>query len=164
MTAKRSFLLGAGGFLAVTAGQRYGYPGAGPLACIVSSFVAGTGWKWRTADRNRRDRPTAPSGPEDDGPPPEDDAVETLFEHIWIGLQPVLFASIGTEIKFELLAGGDIIARGLVVLLVGLIVSDVPRSNHRIRRPDECRLTCRPTRDRQKNTRFCLFLILFSTL
>jgi len=127
VTAKRSFLLGAGGFLAVTAGQRYGYPGAGPLACIVSSFVAGTGWKWRAANRNRHDEPTASSGLEDDGSQPKDDPVETLFEHIWIGLQPVLFASIGTEIKLELLAGGDIISRGLIVLLVGLIVSETSR-------------------------------------
>ena len=122
VTAKRSFLLGAGGFLAVTGSQLYGYPGAGPLACIISSFVAGTGWKWRIENQNC-DSPTVVSSrdDEDDGANP----VEAVFECIWFGLQPILFASIGTEIKFELLKGDDIIIAGLLVLISGLIVSIV---------------------------------------
>lgn len=124
MTAMRAFLLGAGGILAVTGSQWYGYPGAGPLACIISSFVAGTGWKWREKKQNC-DSPTTMSTleDEDEGANNEASPVEAVFECIWFGLQPVLFASIGTEIKFELLVGGDIIIAGLLVLIAGLIVS-----------------------------------------
>ncbi|XP_060853698.1 sodium/hydrogen exchanger 9B2-like isoform X1 [Rhopalosiphum padi] len=123
VTAKRAFLLGSGGFLAVTGSQWYGYPGAGPLACIISSFVAGTGWKWREEKQNC-DRPTTVSihEDEDDGAHNKTNPVEAVFECIWFGLQPVLFASIGTEVKFELLKGGDIVIAGLLVLICGLIV------------------------------------------
>ncbi|XP_029342199.1 sodium/hydrogen exchanger 9B2-like [Acyrthosiphon pisum] len=115
VTATRAFLLGAGGILAVTGSQWYGYPGAGPLACIISSFVAGTGWKWREEKQNC-DSPTTVSTHDEASP------VEAIFECIWFGLQPILFASIGTEVKFELLRGGDIIIAGLLVLVAGLIV------------------------------------------
>jgi len=112
----RAFLLGAGGILAVTGSQWYGYPGAGPLACIISSFVAGTGWKWREEEQNF-DSPTTVSTHD------EASQVEAVFEGIWFGLQPILFASIGTEIKFELFGGDDIIVAGLLVLVAGLLVS-----------------------------------------
>lgn len=118
VTAKRSFLLGVGGFLAVTGSQHYGYPGAGPLACIISAFVAGTGWKWRV---KKQQLTVSPSGGNENHT--QEDAVEKVFERIWFGLQPMLFASIGTEIKFELLKGGDIVVAGLLVLVAGLIVS-----------------------------------------
>lgn len=122
VTAVRSFLLGAGGFLAVTGSQWYGYPGAGPLACIISSFVAATGWKWREEKQNNDD-PTIPLDGYDENPDPEN-PVEKVFDSVWFFLQPVLFASIGTEVKFELLKGGDIIVAGLLVLSAGLIVSN----------------------------------------
>lgn len=132
VTAKRSVLLGAGGLLAVTGSQYYGYPGAGPLACIISSFVAGTGWKWREANRNRGNRATAAAGgtgeQSAEEPPPEN-PVEKVFERIWFCLQPILFASIGTEVKFELLCGGGMLTRGLLVLCSGLVVSAVYRGN-----------------------------------
>ncbi|XP_060861285.1 sodium/hydrogen exchanger 9B2-like isoform X2 [Metopolophium dirhodum] len=115
VTAMRAFLLGAGGILAVTGSQWYGYPGAGPLACIISSFVAGTGWKWREEKQNC-DSPITASTHDEASP------VEAVFECIWFGLQPILFASIGTEVKFELLRGDDIIVAGLLVLFAGLIV------------------------------------------
>ncbi|XP_015365605.1 PREDICTED: mitochondrial sodium/hydrogen exchanger 9B2-like [Diuraphis noxia] len=123
VTAMRAFLLGAGGILAVTGSQWYGYPGAGPLACIISSFVAGTGWKWREKKQNCNS-PTMIStlDDEDEGAHNETNPVEAVFESIWFGLQPILFASIGTEVKFELLVGGDIIIAGLLVLIAGLIV------------------------------------------
>lgn len=153
MTAMRSFLLGAGGILAVTAGQRYGYPGAGPLACIVSSFVAGTGWKWRVIEQNRCDNPTVLFAGDDDSET-VDDPVEKVFERIWFGLQPVLFASIGTEIKFELLAGGDIIVRGMIVLLFGLIVSDLPR--YTVYSPATCTGAALSGRVSRKERRQCV--------
>lgn len=120
ITNMRAILLGVGGFLAVTGSQHYGYPGAGPLACIISSFVAGNGWKWRV--NNQRNQMAISLDTVDDN---REDPVEKLFESIWFALQPVLFASIGTEIKFELLVGSDIIFTGILVLIAGLIVSGV---------------------------------------
>lgn len=116
----RAFLLGAGGFLAVTGSQFYGYPGAGPLACIISSFVAGTGWKWRVKKQSNQIAIMP-----DEVDKVREDPVEKIFESIWFALQPVLFASIGTEIKFELLMGSDIIFTGILVLVAGLIVSNI---------------------------------------
>lgn len=125
VTAKRAFLLGSGGFLAVTGSQWYGYPGAGPLACIISSFVAGTGWKWREEKQNCN-RPIIVLSHDDvdveGGAHNKVNPVEAVFECIWFGLQPILFASIGTEVKFELLKGGDIVIAGILVLVCGLIV------------------------------------------
>lgn len=126
VTAKRSFLLGAGGFLAVTGSQWCGYPGAGPLACIISAFVAATGWRNRLKRQNRN-HPTISvasgaggSGDEDaDG---AEDPVARVFECAWVGLQPVLFAFIGTDLKFELLKSGDTVVLGLIVLAFGLAV------------------------------------------
>jgi len=113
--------LGVGGVLAVTGSQFYGYPGAGPLACIISSFVASTGWKWRV-DKQNCNMPTISSASCNDENQ-EQNPVEKVFEVIWFVFQPVLFASIGTEIKFEILKGDGIIIGGLLVLLAGLIVS-----------------------------------------
>lgn len=108
----------------MTGSQWYGYPGAGPLACIISSFVAGTGWKWREEKQNCN-RSTIVLSHDDvqDGAHNKSNPVEAVFECIWFGLQPILFASIGTEVKFELLKGGDIVIAGLLVLVCGLIVS-----------------------------------------
>lgn len=108
----------------MTGSQWYGYPGAGPLACIISSFVAGTGWKWREEKQNCN-RPTIVFSHDDveNGAHNNVNPVEAVFQCIWFGLQPILFASIGTEVKFELLKGGDIVIAGLLVLVCGLIVS-----------------------------------------
>lgn len=121
MVNQRAFLLGAGGFLAVTGSKLYGYPGAGPLACIISSFVAGTGWKWRVKTHDCIN-PTVISFNCNDTEDQED-PVEKTFEFIWFCLQPFLFASIGTEVKFELLKSDGIIVSGIVILVFGLIVS-----------------------------------------
>ncbi|XP_022174970.1 sodium/hydrogen exchanger 9B2-like [Myzus persicae] len=126
ITAKRSFLLGAGGFLAVTGSQWCGYPGAGPLACIISAFVAATGWRKRTAE-HRRNNPVISDDRvnREDVEEIEEDgelAVVQVFEHAWTCLQPVLFAFIGTDLKFELLKRGDMIFLGLIVLGFGLVI------------------------------------------
>lgn len=121
--AKRTFLLGAGGFLAVTGSTWCGYPGAGPLACIISALVAATGWRRRTK-RQLIDNPViAIDGGEDATPQDDDDPIVKVFELAWVGLQPVLFAFIGTDLDFKLLKGGDMIFLGLLVLAFGLAVS-----------------------------------------
>jgi len=124
VTAKRSFLLGTGGFLAVTGSQWCGYPGAGPLACIISAFVAGTGWRKQSAQHKQNNSVISAEGIDRDGEDIEDNElpVVQVFEHAWTGLQPVLFAFIGTDLKFELLKKGDMIFLGLLVLVFGLIV------------------------------------------
>lgn len=38
-------MVGASGLLAVLGSQLVGYPGAGPLGCIVGAFVAACGWR-----------------------------------------------------------------------------------------------------------------------
>ncbi|VVC29109.1 Hypothetical protein CINCED_3A013145 [Cinara cedri] len=119
---QRAFLLGVGGFLAVTGSKLYGYPGAGPLACIISSFVAGTGWKWRVKKHDCINPTTISFNCSNDDREDQEDPVEKVFEFIWFCLQPFLFASIGTEVKFELLKGGGIIVTGIVILIGGLVV------------------------------------------
>jgi len=95
--------------------------------------VAGTGWKWRVEkNQNCDNSPTAVSSPDvedEDESHNEASPVELVFERIWFGLQPMLFASIGTEVKFELLKGGDIVIAGLLVLISGLIVSCILNSS-----------------------------------
>lgn len=132
MTTKRSFLLGMGGFLAVTGSQWCGYPGAGPLACIISAFVAGTGWRKRSSQHKRNNSVISADRVDEDGEEIEDDElpVVQVFEHAWTCLQPVLFAFIGTDLKFELLKRGDMIFLGLLVLAFGLTVCHVYKLNY----------------------------------
>lgn len=125
ITAKRSFLLGTGGFLAMTGSRWYGYPVAGPLACIISAFVASTGWRWRLKMQDDRNNPTISV---DENCDDEDDQelqgkpVEKVFEYVWDGLQPSVFAFLGTDIKFELLKGFDMVLVGLLVVTFGIAV------------------------------------------
>ncbi|KAF0742553.1 sodium/hydrogen exchanger 9B2-like [Aphis craccivora] len=126
ITAKRSFLLGTGGFLAMAGGYRYGYPAAaGPLACIISAFVASTGWRWRLKMQDDRNNPTISV---DENCDDEDDQdlqgkpVEKVFEYVWDGLQPFVLAFLGTDIKFELLKGFDMVLVGLLVVTFGIAV------------------------------------------
>jgi hypothetical protein len=43
-TVLRTLLLAAGGMFLMFGSAAIGYEGAGPLACIVTSFVASNGW------------------------------------------------------------------------------------------------------------------------
>jgi len=126
ITAKRSFLLGTGGFIAMAGGYQYGYPeAAGPLACIISAFVASTGWRWRLKMQDDRNNPTISV---DENCDDEDDQdlqgkpVEKVFEYVWDGLQPFVLAFLGTDIKFELLKGFDMVLVGLLVVTFGIAV------------------------------------------
>ncbi|VVC29111.1 Hypothetical protein CINCED_3A022735 [Cinara cedri] len=119
VTAKRSFLLGAGGLLAVTGSTWSGYPGAGPLACIISAFVASTGWRRALKEQNRNN-PTISTN--DGGVEQQNNPVVDVFEYAWVVLQPVLFAFIGADLDFQLLKSGNSIGLGLLVLAFGLVV------------------------------------------
>jgi len=125
ITAKRSFLLGTGGFLAMTGSRWYGYPVAGPLACIISAFVASTGWRWRLKMQDDRNNPTISVDEKCDDEDDQDlqgKPVEKVFEYVWNGLQPSVFAFLGTDIKFELLKGFDMVLVGLLVVTFGIVV------------------------------------------
>ncbi|KAF0756492.1 sodium/hydrogen exchanger 9B2-like, partial [Aphis craccivora] len=125
ITAKRSFLLGTGGFLAMTGSRWYGYPVAGPLACIISAFVASTGWRWRLKMQDDRNNPTISVDEKCDDEDDQDlqgKPVEKVFEYVWDGLQPSVFAFLGTDIKFELLKGFDMVLVGLLVVTFGIVV------------------------------------------
>ncbi|XP_026804820.1 sodium/hydrogen exchanger 9B2-like [Rhopalosiphum maidis] len=122
ITAKRSFLLGAGGFLVMTGSRWCGYPVAGPLACIISAFVASTGWRWRLKMQNRNNSTISVDENCDDEDQDQEKPVEKVFEYIWDGLQPSVFAFLGTDIKFELLKNLDKVLGGLLVLTFGITV------------------------------------------
>lgn len=122
ITAKRSFLLGAGGFLAMSGSRWCGYPVAGPLACIISAFVASTGWRWRLKMQNRNNPLILLDENCDDEDQCQGKPVEKVFEYAWDGLQPSVFAFLGTDIKFELLKSFNMALVGLLVLLLGILV------------------------------------------
>jgi len=123
ITAKRSFLLGAGGFLVMTGSRWCGYPVAGPLACIISAFVASTGWRWRLKMQNRNNPTISVDENCGDEDQDQEKPVEKVFEYVWDGLQPSVFAFLGTDIKFELLKNLDKVLVGLLVLTFGITVS-----------------------------------------
>ncbi|XP_025202542.1 sodium/hydrogen exchanger 9B2-like [Melanaphis sacchari] len=123
ITAKRSFLLGAGGFLAMTGSRWCNYPVAGPLACITSAFIASTGWRWRLKMQNRNNSTILADENCDEEDQDQEKPVEKVFEYVWGGLQPSVFAFLGTDIKiFELLKHFDTVIVGLLVLTFGITV------------------------------------------
>lgn len=122
ITAKRSFLLGAGGFLAMSGSRCYGYPVAGPLACIISAFVASTGWRWRLKMQIRNNPAISMNDDNEDAEPIIEKPVEKVFEYAWICLQPSVFAFLGTDIKFKFFKSFDMFFIGLLVIVSGLIV------------------------------------------
>ncbi|KAF0727143.1 sodium/hydrogen exchanger 9B2-like [Aphis craccivora] len=126
ITAKRSFLLGTGGFLLMMGSEKYGYPVVGPLACIISAFVASTGWRWRLKMQNDRNNPKISV---DENCDDENDQelqgkpVEKVFEYMWDVLQPTVFAFLGTAIETDLLIEHYIVVlEGLLVVTIGIAV------------------------------------------
>lgn len=104
-------------------GSRWcGYPVAGPLACIISAFVASTGWRWRLKMQNRNNSAILLDENCDDEDQFQGKPVEKVFEYAWAGLQPSVFAFLGTDIKFELLKSFNMALVGLLVLALGIIV------------------------------------------
>ena len=75
----RWLILFGGGLIALFAAHLIHYDGAGGLATIIMAFVAGMQWR--------------KEGWGDHNP------VTKTFQRMWIILQPVIFALIGTEIQ-----------------------------------------------------------------
>uniref|UniRef100_A0A2H8TPC1 Mitochondrial sodium/hydrogen exchanger 9B2 n=2 Tax=Melanaphis sacchari TaxID=742174 RepID=A0A2H8TPC1_9HEMI len=99
------------------------YPVAGPLACITSAFIASTGWRWRLKMQNRNNSTILADENCDEEDQDQEKPVEKVFEYVWGGLQPSVFAFLGTDIKiFELLKHFDTVIVGLLVLTFGITV------------------------------------------
>ncbi|XP_058459890.1 sodium/hydrogen exchanger 9B2 isoform X1 [Malaya genurostris] len=87
------------GTLSVVGSKLIGYPSAGALGCIMTAFVAGTGWKKR---------------PEYDG-----NEVGMYLDLLWKFLKPVSFSLIGKEVNFSVLEANTVLY-GAVTLLVAV--------------------------------------------
>ena len=96
----RWLILMGGGLIAVFGAHLIHYDGAGGLATIIMAFVAGMQW--------RRE------GWGDHNP------VMKTFKRMWIILEPVIFALIGTEIQVDKI-NPDTLGLSIVVLLVALL-------------------------------------------
>ncbi|XP_054163338.1 sodium/hydrogen exchanger 9B2-like [Oppia nitens] len=77
--------------------------GAGPLACLVVSFVAAI--KWRQSDTTNED-------------------MESILKVFWLIFQPFLFALIGTEVSLSAMKS-DAIGWALITLAIGLTTRTV---------------------------------------
>ncbi|KAK7603923.1 hypothetical protein V9T40_004196 [Parthenolecanium corni] len=105
VVAKRVFMIGGGGLFLVLASPLIGYDGMGPLACIVSAFVACISWKWQ-------------------GWSPSYNPVRDIFDSLWILLQPALFGLIGAEIDLLVLRVDDV-TNSLLVIGGGLVARTI---------------------------------------
>lgn len=96
----RWLILLGGGLSAVFGAHLFHYDGAGGLATIIMAFVAGMQWrKQGWGDHN---------------------PVMKTFKRMWIILEPVIFALIGTEIQVDKI-NPDTLGLSIVVLLVALV-------------------------------------------
>ncbi|CAG2059988.1 unnamed protein product, partial [Timema podura] len=98
----RTLLLGLGGMMALLAGDIFGYESAGPIACMVASFISCHGWRSQ-------------------GYTDQNNPVANCFAILWGIVQPILFSLIGGEVDLFSL-GGEIVGLGLAVILGGLVV------------------------------------------
>ncbi|XP_035776826.1 sodium/hydrogen exchanger 9B2-like isoform X1 [Anopheles albimanus] len=92
------------GTLSVVGSKAVGYPTAGALGCIVTAFVAGTGW---------RKRPLPPGA--------QSNEVSVYLDLLWKFLKPVSFSLIGKEVNFGVLAGETVLYGFLTLALAALL-------------------------------------------
>ncbi|XP_053673820.1 sodium/hydrogen exchanger 9B2 [Anopheles nili] len=97
----RFSMVALAGTLSVAGSKTVGYPSAGALGCIVTAFVAGTGWRKR--------------------PPTECNEVSMYLDLLWKFLKPVSFSLIGKEVNFSVLAG-ETVLYGAITLLVAVLL------------------------------------------
>jgi len=97
----RWLILFGGGLIALFGAHLIHYDGAGGLASIIMAFVAGMQW--------RRE------GWGDHNP------VTKTFQRMWIILQPIIFALIGTEIQVDKIDGA-VLGKSIGVLFLALII------------------------------------------
>ncbi|XP_049534078.1 sodium/hydrogen exchanger 9B2 isoform X2 [Anopheles darlingi] len=97
------------GALSVVGSKAVGYPTAGALGCIVTAFVAGTGW------RKRPPAMAATAATE------RDNEVSVYLDLLWKFLKPVSFSLIGKEVNFGVLTG-ETVLYGLITLAVAVLL------------------------------------------
>ena len=97
----RWLILLGGGLIALFGAHMIHYDGAGGLATIIMAFIAGT--KWRK------------EGWGDHNP------VTKTFHRMWIILEPVIFALIGTEIQIHKI-NPHTLGYSIAVLLIALLI------------------------------------------
>ena len=95
------FVSSGGGLIALFGANEIHYEGAGGLATIIMAFVAGMQWR--------------KEGWGDHNP------VTKTFQRMWIILEPVIFALIGTEIQIDKIEP-EVLGLGLSVLLSALVI------------------------------------------
>jgi len=98
---KRSALIGIGSLCFVLGSELLHYPGAGPFACIVATFIANQCWKIQGWSNTYN-------------------PVSKVFTKVWLVLQPMLFGLIGAEIDVRTLEG-SVVGEGVVVLLGAIL-------------------------------------------
>ena len=97
----RWLVLFGGGLIALFGAHLIHYDGAGGLATIIMAFVAGMQWR--------------AEGWGDHNP------VTKTFQRMWIILQPVIFALIGTEIQVDKI-NFQTLGMSILVLFIALII------------------------------------------
>merc|ERR1712200_178839 len=97
----RWLVLLGGGLIALFGAHLIHYDGAGGLATIILAFVAGMQWR--------------KEGWGDNNP------VTKTFQRMWIILQPVIFALIGTEIQVDKI-NPNTLGYSILVLVIALVI------------------------------------------
>ncbi|KAL0274311.1 UNVERIFIED_CONTAM: hypothetical protein PYX00_006765 [Menopon gallinae] len=97
----RALLLAGGGLMVMYGSDKIGYPGAGPLGCIIAPLVASLGWK--------HDGWTHGTNP-----------VAKVYSSIWVVFQPILFGLIGAEVDATVLEGRTV-CYGVLSLALSLL-------------------------------------------
>jgi len=97
----RFLILFSGGLIALFGAHLIHYDGAGGLATIIMAFVAGMRWR--------------KEGWGDHNP------VSNTFRKMWIILEPIIFALIGTEIQIDKIDPGTL-GMGILVLVLALVL------------------------------------------
>merc|ERR1719370_498619 len=97
----RFLILFSGGLIALFGAHLIHYDGAGGLATIIMAFVAGMRWR--------------KEGWGDHNP------VSKTFHKMWIILEPVIFALIGTEIQIDKIDPATL-GLGILVLVIALLI------------------------------------------
>jgi len=97
----RFLILFFGGLIALFGAHQIHYDGAGGLAAIIMAFVAGMRWR--------------KEGWGDHNP------VTNTFRKMWIILEPVIFALIGTEIQVDKIVW-ETLGMGVLVLILALVL------------------------------------------
>ncbi|XP_050520973.1 sodium/hydrogen exchanger 9B2-like [Daktulosphaira vitifoliae] len=100
LNMKRAYVITGGGILLVFGFTVVGYSGGGPLAAMTAAFVANICWKNNNSFN-------------------ED--VESIVNSIWNLLEPILFASIGTEINLTALKSSLIISASILLFIISCV-------------------------------------------